>query len=331
MEVVTELETLTRRDPAVLAIGVFDGVHRGHQAQLRQAGALAAKLGVRAVAVTFWPPPRRVLRPGEPLALLTTREQRLDLLAAQGVLDLTVEMPFTAALADLAPDDFLARLRQRFDVRGVVVRPTFAWGKDGAGDYDWLVESGARDGFLVQLSAIERDGLAIRSSAIRAQLGEGLVEAATQSLGRPYMLEGEVVRGDQRGRLLGFPTANLRLDPLQLIPANGVYAVRAGLASERGAARPGVANIGVRPTFGADNARLVEVHLLDAALDLYGQPLRVAFVARLREERRFPGLEALTAQIAADAAQARTLLALPVGSTDEGAPETELQGRETAD
>ena len=319
MEVVTGLKALTSREPVVLTIGAFDGVHRGHQAQIAQTGALAAQLGARAVAVAYWPHPIQVLRPDEPLALLTTRDQRLALLAAPGVLDQTVELPFTDALAEMSPDAFLALLQQHFDVRGVVARPSFVWGRDGAGDYNWLVRAGARESFVVCEPASARDSAAIHSSQIRALVAEGGVEAATEMLGRPYMVEGEVARGDQRGRLLGFPTANMRLDPLQLVPANGVYAVRVGLAGEREIARAGVANIGVRPTFGADNARLVEVHLLDASLDLYGQPLRVAFVARLREERRFPGLEALKEQIAADAAQARTLLA-PSGDS----PETEL-------
>lgn len=144
---------------------------------------------------------------------------------------------------------------------------------------------------------------------VSALLAAGAVESATQLLGRPYTLRGIVARGDQRGRLLGFPTANLRLDPAQVIPANGVYAVRVGLEGEREPMRPGVANIGVRPTFGSDNARLVEVHLLDVARDLYDQPLQVAFIARLREERRFAGIDALKAQITADAIQARSMLA----------------------
>ena len=308
MRIVTGLDAITTREPTVLAVGVFDGVHIGHQRLMQRTGELATERQARAVAITWWPHPLHVLRPQEPLELLTTLDQKLDMLAALAVLDMAVVVPFTAELAALPPEDLLARLQQRFDVRAMVQGPAFAFGQDGAATLDWLRGAGARAGFAVESLDISRDGAPVSSGRIRALLHAGDVATATELLGQPYTLEGTVALGDQRGRLLGFPTANLRLDPVHLVPANGVYAVRVGLPGEPAPQRAGVANIGVRPTFGADNARLVEVHLLDATLDLYDQTLRTAFVARLRAEQRFPNLEALQAQIAADAAQARTLL-----------------------
>lgn len=326
MKIVTELSALGAREPAVLAFGQFDGVHVGHQARLRRAAELAAKQDVRAIGVTFWPHPLRVLRPDDPLPLLTTYHQRLDLLAEMDALDALVVVPVTTESVQETPADVLARLREHFEMCAVVVGPDVALGNQWKGNLGWLRDMGERLDFAVEVVEVARDGERVSSRRIRASVAAGDTEAATRWLGRPYTLEGVVTRGEQRGRLLGFPTANLRLDPAQLVPANGVYAVRVGLEGEHALARPGVANIGVRPTFGADNARLVEVHLLDAALDLYDQPLQAAFVARLRDERRFDGLDALKAQIAADAGQARTLL-----GESESAAEPDVQGRGVAD
>ena len=330
MQVLFQLADAQPRLPAVLTIGFFDGVHRGHQRLVRRAADLAAQERARAVLVTFWPHPLAVLRPAEPVHLLTTLEEKLELLGALGGLDTTVVMPFTPELARLSPEEYLQALREHFALRGMVEGPDFTFGRERTGNVGWLRRVGAAEGFAVETLQVEAGGERISSSRIRDHIVAGQVEEAAALLGRRYTLAGTVVRGDQRGRLLGFPTANLRVDPVKLIPGNGVYAVRVRLpsadatseegtseegTSEEGTSEEGtsgaaaVANIGVRPTFGEGSPPVVEVHLLDRAIDLYEQRLVVQFVSRLREERRFPGVEALKAQIAADAQRARALLA----------------------
>jgi riboflavin kinase/FMN adenylyltransferase len=320
MQVLFQLDDVRSRLPAVLTIGFFDGVHRGHQRLVRRTAEFAAQERARAALVTFWPHPLTVLRPAEPVRLLTTLEEKLELLGALGGLDTTVVMPFTPELARLSPEGSLQALREHFELRGMVEGPGFAFGRDRAGNVAWLRHQGADEGFAVETLQMEAGGERISSSRIRDQIVAGQVEEAAALLGRRYTLAGTVVRGDQRGRLLGFPTANLRVDPVKLIPGNGVYAVRVRLPSEGGASEGGaseagtseaaaVANIGVRPTFGEGSPPVVEVHLLDSEIDLYEQRLVVQFVSRLREERRFPGVEALKAQIALDAERARALLA----------------------
>ncbi len=315
MQVLFQLAEVRPRLPTVLTIGFFDGVHRGHQRLVRRAADRAAQERARAVLVTFWPHPLAVLRPAEPVHLLTTLEEKLELLGALGGLDTAVVMPFTPELARLSPEEYLQALREHFALRGMVEGPDFAFGRDRAGNVAWLRRAGAAEGFAVETLQVEAGGKRISSSRIRDHIVAGQVEEAAALLGRRYTLAGTVVRGDQRGRLLGFPTANLRVDPVKLIPGNGVYAVRVRLpgadaTSEEGASgAAAVANIGVRPTFGEGSPPVVEVHLLDRTIDLYEQRLVVQFVSRLREERRFPGVEALKAQIAADAQRARALLA----------------------
>jgi riboflavin kinase/FMN adenylyltransferase len=308
MHVFSQLSDISRREPAVLTIGFFDGVHRGHQRLVQRTVELARQAGARAVLITFWPHPLTVLRPEQPVQLLTTLEERLALLQALGGLDAAIVMAFTPELARLSPEEYLGALRDRFALRALVEGPDFAFGRDRLGNVEWLRRASATGGFAVETLAVEADGQRISSTRIRGLIAAGAVEVAAQLLGRPYMLDGTVITGDRRGRTLGFPTANLCLDARKLVPAHGVYAVRVGLPGDESALRPGVANIGVRPTFGEGNTPLVEVHLLDTQADLYGQRMTTAFIARLREERRFPGLDALKAQIAADANHARELL-----------------------
>jgi riboflavin kinase/FMN adenylyltransferase len=309
MQVVSQLADVTPRTPAVLTIGFFDGVHRGHQQLAHRTRELARQAGARAGLITFWPHPLAVLHPEQPLPLLMTLEEKMEQLAALGDLDLAVVMPFTPELARLSPEEYLALLGSRFDLRGLVEGSDFRFGHERVGDVTWLRRAGEAGGFAVESLAVDAGGERISSTRIRGLVDEGAVEEAAALLGRSYAVAGAVVEGDRRGRQLGFPTANLQLDPIKLVPANGVYAVRVALPGEARAQRPGVANVGVRPTFQTGSARLVEVHLLGADLALYGQRLVVEFVARLRDERRFPGPEALKAQIAADAERARALLA----------------------
>jgi riboflavin kinase/FMN adenylyltransferase len=320
MQVLHQLADVPSRLPAVLTIGFFDGVHRGHQRLARRAAERAAEQQARAVLVTFWPQPLAVLRPAEPIQqLLTTLDEKLELLRDLEALDITVVTTFTPELARLSPEEYLDALCDRFELRGLVEGPDFAFGHNRAGDVAWLRRAGADRGFTVETLQVDAGGERISSTRIRGLVAAGRVAEVPDLLGRRYSLAGMVVRGDQRGRLLGFPTANLRLDPVKLIPGRGVYAVRAHVPDAGGAAFAGVANIGVRPTFGEGSPPMVEVHLLDREIDLYDQQLVVEFVARLREERRFPGVDALKAQITADAAQARTLLVMPPVAAAEGA------------
>jgi len=290
----------------VVTIGNFDGVHLGHRAILARVVQRAGELEGMAVAVTFEPHPLRVLRPGLELPLLTTGTQKLKLLAEAG-LEAVVVLPFTPKFARLPARDFVQEyFCRRLKVREVVVGHDYAFGRGREGNIDLLKEMGRSSGFTVQVVwAVEAEGAVVSSSLIRALLRLGKVDAANRLLGRAYGVMGQVYQGHGRGaKLLGVPTANLRPEN-ELLPASGIYAVRVRRGTET---LPGVANIGTCPTF--DDAELsLEVHILDFNGDLYGEELEVEFVGRLREERRFPSIEALGAQIRADMEAARRVLA----------------------
>ena len=294
--------------PAALTLGVFDGVHAGHRRLVARTAELAAEQSIRAVAVTFWPHPASVLRPAEAPSLLASLEERLSLLASLNLLDATVIQPFTSEVAALDPNAYLDMLQRWCEPRVLVEGPDFALGRDRAGTLAYLRRAGVRRGFSVESVTVVEDGERVSSSHIRRLLENGRMEDAARLLERPYGLTGEVVEGDKRGRLLGFPTANLRVNAHSTLPANGVYAVRVRLPGEHGAAHPAVANLGVRPTFGGEPRRLLEVHLLGTTMDLYGLTLGVEWIERLREERRFDGIDALKAQITLDALRATDLL-----------------------
>lgn len=323
MRVEYNLGTFAPLGPAVLTVGVFDGVHLGHRRLAARAAELAREHGAHAVAVTFWPHPDAIVRPDTRLELLTTLGERLDLLASLGQLDAAVVIPFTEATAALDPEAFLDAIGSWCRPVAFVEGPDFAFGRHRAGDVAFLRAAGARRGFTVETLDVRDDvesgkngkigsgGERVSSTHIRSLVREGQVEAATRLLGHPYMLSGEVVGGDRRGRLLGFPTANLRLDDRKLLPALGIYAVRVRLPGETVARHAGVASIGVRPQFKSERNVLAEVYLLDATMDLYGLTIEVELVARLREERRFESVDALIAQMHRDVQQARDLLASP--------------------
>ena len=290
----------------VVTIGNFDGVHLGHRAILGRVQQRARELEAQAVAVTFDPHPLKVLRPGMHLPLLTTPAQKLKLLNASG-LEAVVVLPFTREFAALPARDFVMQyFCERLKVREVVVGHDYCFGRNREGNIDLLRELGRTHGFTVQVVwAVEVDGAVVSSSLIRAMLKLGRVAEAANLLGRSYGVVGRVIQGKGRGaKLLGVPTANLRPEN-ELLPATGIYAVRVRRGAETWL---GAANIGTCPTF--ENGEFsLEVHLLDFAGDLYGDTLEVEFAARLREERKFPSLEALTAQIHADIAAARRALA----------------------
>ncbi|QRG08204.1 bifunctional riboflavin kinase/FAD synthetase [Xanthobacter dioxanivorans] len=289
----------------VIAIGNFDGVHRGHRAVFDTARTMARDGGVPALALTFEPHPRTFFNPATAPFRLTPEPQKLQYIAETGLAGAIV-LPFDAALASMEAEDFVRRiLVERYAVTGVAVGFDFHFGRGRAGSPAFLQEAGRRHGFQVKVVEPMRDeDDAISSTAVRQALASGQVGHAAHMLGRPFTVSAEVIHGDKRGRTIGFPTANLAL-PADLELAFGIYAVRAVTPAGR---FDGVANYGRRPTF--DNGRaLLEVHLFDYSGDLYGVTLDVEFHAFLRPELKFDGIDALVAQIRADAEQAREVLA----------------------
>jgi riboflavin kinase / FMN adenylyltransferase len=291
--------------PSVVTIGNFDGVHRGHQVLLRRAVDAARERGVRPVAVTFHPHPAAVLRPGAEPPALQSIDDRIHHLLGTGI-DLVLVLRFDERLASLGPHVFVEQvLVDRLQAVQVIVGSNFRFGHRASGNVVTLNDAGATYGFRTEaVSLLDLDGVPLSSSNIREHLDAGDVAWANRALGRPFSLVGEVVPGDGRGRTIGVPTANLRVLDGALVPANGVYA---GHAELEGARHPCVTNVGIRPTFDGER-RTVEVHLLDAHVELYGRQLRATFEHRLRDERRFGDVDELVAQIRADIDAARELL-----------------------
>jgi riboflavin kinase/FMN adenylyltransferase len=291
-----------------VALGNFDGVHKGHQALVSTAKAQAAATGGPTVVFTFEPHPTRVLAPHLAPPLILPLDQRLERLESLGV-DAVVLQPFTPEFARTSAADFVTQaLVGSLRANAVVIGFNFTFGHKRAGNPALLQALGAQLGFGVHVvPEVSVDGLPCSSTKVRELLLGGNVEGAQLVMGRPFALRGTVVKGHQRGRLLGFPTANLQAS-VELLPGTGVYAgwVRP-LDAQGGGPWPAVVNVGVAPTFGGGPVT-VEAHLLDVSLDLYGRPLQLDFLHRIREERRFPGVESLKAQIALDAQTARQLL-----------------------
>jgi riboflavin kinase/FMN adenylyltransferase len=290
---------------SVAAIGNFDGVHRGHRAVIEAAIAAARPLDAPAIAVTFEPHPRNVLRPADPVFRLTDERAKLRLLAKTG-LDGALVLTFDEAFAAVTAEEFVARiLVGRLGVRGATIGFDFHFGHRRGGSPAFLAEQGARYGFSVATAPpLEDEGRPVSSSSIRATLAEGRVVEAAELLGHPWFVSGVVVKGDQRGRDLGFPTANICLDPHCGLK-HGIYAVRVCIG---GVMRDGVASFGTRPTF--DNgAPLLEVHIFDFSGDLYGAPTDVAFIGWIRPELKFDSVDALVRRMNDDARLARAALA----------------------
>ncbi len=295
---------------AAVAIGNFDGVHRGHRAVVHTAAGMAAGLGAPLGVVTFEPHPREVVSPGEVVPRLTGFAAKAGLLREAGVGQLFV-LPFSRTMMQLSPEAFVRNvLVDRLAIRALAAGENFRFGHRRQGDVGTLADLGRRFGFAFAAVAAVQDEGAVSSSRIRGLLGDGDVAGAAALLGHPHAVDGIVRQGDQRGRLLGFPTANVHpLDPRLVLPAIGVYAVRVVRCAERGGGwLPGVANLGRRPTFDG-RTLLLEVHLLEGGGDLYGQRLRVAFVDRLRGEQKFAGIDELKAQIGRDCRSALDRLA----------------------
>lgn len=292
---VAQAVTSGRFKQSAVCLGNFDGVHLGHQALFAQ----AAQQGM-ATAMTFEPHPGKVLQPTLAPRLIATPARKLQLLEAHGITAL-LQQPFDRDFAATTPQAFEAMLFDALQVRAVVVGTDYTYGSKRAGRVETLTAAAkARGAQVVVVPPVTLDGVVVSSSRIREYVLEGRVEAANRLLGHPYELEGPVVHGAGRGRTIGIPTANIEVIN-ELRPAIGVYAVR---LFHDGVWRGGAANIGAKPTFGA-NEVTVEVHVLDFSADLYGRTVRVQFVKRLREERRFASVDALKAQLATDLADAR--------------------------
>jgi riboflavin kinase/FMN adenylyltransferase len=293
----------------VVTVGNFDGLHVGHQEILRIVTERAREGGESAV-YTFEPHPRKVLRPESAPRLLTTLEQKLELIDAAGV-DVTVVEPFDADFAKLDAETFVREvLYARLRPQAVYVGYDFRFGHDREGSMRTLTELGPHLGFAVTIvPEVTVGGSDVNSTRIRELLGEGRVADASELLGRPYRVRGKVIEGDRRGRTLGFPTANL--DPEnEVLPAQGVYAGRIRILDAGSTAGlPAVVNVGRRPTFKDAAELLAEAHLNDWSGDLYGRRVELSFLERLREERRFPDVDALRRQIEVDRDAARDRLA----------------------
>jgi riboflavin kinase/FMN adenylyltransferase len=294
-----------------VTLGSFDGVHLGHRRLLARLVAMARRLGARSAVLTFDPHPRAVLTPGQEPPLLTTPPER-ELLLEEAGIDLIVRLRFDSDLAATSAEDFIVkRVLPLGDVVGFVVGYDFHFGKGRSGNAALLRALGERHGFVVEEMGEQSVGASpVKSTRIREAVAAGELDRAASFLGRPYSLRGRVVHGAGRGRALGYRTANIAIDePAKLLPPEGVYAVRVRGVAEGGEAfeEGGVANLGVRPTFGG-GPRVFEVHVFGGARDLYGDELTVDFIERLREERKFESAEALAAQIGQDVARARAVL-----------------------
>ncbi|KAA3643068.1 MAG: bifunctional riboflavin kinase/FAD synthetase [Chloroflexi bacterium] len=288
---------------AWLTIGSFDGVHLGHQKILEPLTAGAAQAGTPAVALTFYPHPSLVLRGPQSGYYLTTPEERARLLGEAGV-DIVITHPFSVEVARIPAEDFLRSLKAHLGFTQLWVGYDFALGRHREGDIATLEKlSRELDYQLHQIPPYELDSVLVSSTRIRELLGKGDVQAAEALLGHQYSLGGIVLKGDGRGRTIGIPTANLSLAIEYAIPKKGVYVTQAQINGE---VYPAITNVGVRPTFDAQREQpLVETHILDFDGDIYGKEMSLAFLARLRDEQRFDGVDALVAQINQDIEQAR--------------------------
>jgi riboflavin kinase/FMN adenylyltransferase len=308
---VNDLAEVEERRPIFLAIGVFDGVHRGHQHLLQTMVAEARAAGAIPAVLTFFPHPKVVIQGLEGRIYLTTLERRVRLLAAQGI-DLVVVHPFSEAVRNTRAAAFIDRLCRHLDLRQLW-GGSFSLGYKREGDAAYLQKVGKEKGFTVHLiqELVQWRGERVSSSRIRHALAQGDMEEVNGCLDRAFCVDGKVIVGDRRGHMIGFPTANLDVWEQQLLPGNGVYATYAGLGEEKFAA---ATNVGIRPTV-ADPRLSVEAHLLNFDREIYGETLALEFIAHIRDERKFPSLDALKAQITADVTQAKELLLKPGAGT----------------
>jgi riboflavin kinase / FMN adenylyltransferase len=300
-----ELRRAAPGRPAAVTVGVFDGVHRGHQHLFSHVIRRARALDLAAGAVTLYPDPVKVLRPSEPLLYLSSLEERLDLMKATG-LNFVVPLTFTSEVAELSPEVFVSLLYEELSMRLLIMGPDHAFGRNREGTPERMSLLGDSLGFGVERlpDPLEEHERPVSSTAIRGALAEGDLDAVTEMLGRNYSLRGPVVHGDHRGREIGFPTANIGLAPDRALPAFGVYATWTYLGERRYAS---ATNIGRRPHFGGETTT-VETHILDFDEEVYGRILRIDLVARVSPEMSFSTLEELQDKIRSDIHSAREIL-----------------------
>ncbi|MFZ0244209.1 bifunctional riboflavin kinase/FAD synthetase [Candidatus Binatus sp.] len=304
MEIIRDLEALARHPYPVTAIGNFDGVHLGHRAILKTAIDRARAAGGTAFALTFDPLPAKLLAPDRAPQLILAPDDKLELLQLSGI-DGVIVLNFTLELSLLAPRDFVRDyLRGKIGVREVVVGHSVSFGHNRAGNAAMMVELGREFGFDVDVvGPVKIGGIEVSSTKVRELIGTGDLRAAARLLGRYHFLSGQVVRGRERGRTIGYPTANLASET-ECIPPDGVYAARVILSD---GAYPSIANIGMRPTF-SESARSIEAHIFDFTRDIYGTRIKLEPIERIRPERKFDNADALKAQIALDLSKAREIL-----------------------
>lgn len=323
MELVTRIADVPVRGTGnLIAIGKWDGVHLAHQAILRALVAEARRVGGQAVAVGFHPLPMQVLRPEAAPPMLQSLEERAELMAALGV-DVHLALPFDRALADMTPEAFVHQvLVGQLRAQQVMVGFNNTFGRGGKGTAETMRQLCTPLGIPVHIfQPVRADGENVSSTEVRFAVAKGRMQAAARLLGRPYAVRGLVVQGDRRGRELGYPTANIRLEEGRLLPPHGVYTARVTVLGEPRKLQPPVTvtprtgpvygamlNLGVRPTVGGTELRC-EAHLFDFRGDLYGRELQVEFLEYMRPERAFPNLDALVAQLRADERAAREFLA----------------------
>jgi len=307
MKIIEGIDNIKRDfGKAVITIGNFDGVHIGHKAIFRHVIEKAKEINGVSVVMTFEPHPIRVLYPESKLPLITLYEQKVELIANEGI-DVLICIPFTTEFASIPPHDFVRNiLYETIGVEAVIVGPDYTFGKNREGTVSLLKEMGKKYGFEVIIQPwIERKDLRVSSTVIRKLVMEGRMEDAYKLLNRHYQIRGIVIHGHNRGgRLMGFPTANIKLYD-ELCPKSGVYVVT---VEYRGQVYGGVANIGYNPTFGNGQELTVEVHILDFKEDIYNQEIRINFITRLRGERKFSSPKKLSEQIEKDIREAREIL-----------------------
>ena len=290
-----------------LTIGTFDGVHLGHQEIVRKLVTGAHTTGSEAVVFTFYPHPAVVIGKRQNPSYLTTPDERADLLGNLGV-DVVITFPFTPSVSAINAQDFIALLKTHISMQHLMVGPDFALGHNRVGNFQYLIELGKDFGYtLSTITPVEIEGQIVSSSRIRAALMDGDIVLVNHLLGRPYFVKGQVVPGDGRGHTIGIPTANLSLWLERALPKSGVYVSKVVI---NGITYGAVTNIGTRPTFASEHERLqVETHLLDFHDQIYGLEIQLDFISHLRDEQRFPNIDALVSQIQQDIIQAEGILA----------------------
>lgn len=305
MRHITSLDEANLTQPSVVTIGAFDGIHRGHQYLIRRLREHAEASKQVPVVLTFYPHPEMVLRGFQPGFYLTLPDEKARLLGELGV-ELVITHPFNEEIRLIRAQAFVESLLIHLKMKSLWIGADFALGYKREGNVAFLQAQGQRQGFDVRVvDLMDAGGERVSSSRIRQALSNGEAAEASRLLGRPYQISGTVIKGNERGRTIGFPTANLAISKEKAIPAGGVYAGWAQVGSDHYST---VVNIGVRPTFDGTSNLTIEAHLLDYSGDLYGQEISLSFVDRLRDEQKFSGIEELVTQIQRDVEKGRELL-----------------------